>query len=199
MLYQIHRFPAELIDVIHLEGGTRVVIRPILPQDEALAGEFFRDLPAPARYDRFMSAMREPSPELLRRLTQVDYADHVALVAEIFVEGREMVIAEARYARGDDGASAEFGVSVAEPWQGKGLASLLLAKLACRAASVGIQRLEGVTLATNDKMLHLARKAGFTVRRSLEFRGQMQLSKDLSPPREGHPCSDLERASLAAA
>lgn len=199
MLYQIHHFPADLIDVVHLPGGTRVVIRPILPQDETLAGEFFRDLPAHARYDRFMSAMREPSPELLRRLTQVDYANHVALVAEIFVDGRETVIAEARYVRGDDPAAAEFGVSVAESWQGKGLASLLLGKLACRAASAGIERLEGITLATNSKMLHLARKAGFTIRPSHEFRGQMQLAKAVGP---GHPdpaCNDLERAPMAAA
>ena len=58
MLYQIHRYPAELIDVVRLAGGQRVVIRPVLPQDEGLTADFFRDLPAPARYDRFMSPMR---------------------------------------------------------------------------------------------------------------------------------------------
>lgn len=36
MLYQIHRYPAELIDVVWLAGGQRVVIRPVLPQDEDL-------------------------------------------------------------------------------------------------------------------------------------------------------------------
>ena len=58
MLYQIHRYPADLIDVVRLAGGQRVVIRPVLPQDEELTGAFFRNLPAPARYDRFMSPMR---------------------------------------------------------------------------------------------------------------------------------------------
>ena len=47
---------------------------------------------------------------------------------------RETVIAEARYVRHADGRSAEFAVSVAEVWQGNGLASLMLSKLACRAA-----------------------------------------------------------------
>ena len=47
-----------------------------------------------------MSPMRELPPELLQRFTQVDYADHVALVAEVFADGRETVIAEARYVRG---------------------------------------------------------------------------------------------------
>ena len=36
MLYQIHRYPADLIDVVRLAGGARVVIRPVLPQDEDL-------------------------------------------------------------------------------------------------------------------------------------------------------------------
>ena len=41
MLYQIHRYPAELIDVVWLPGGRRVVIRPVLPQDEELTTAFF--------------------------------------------------------------------------------------------------------------------------------------------------------------
>ena len=36
MTYQIHRYPAELIDVVRLTGGARVVIRPVLPQDREL-------------------------------------------------------------------------------------------------------------------------------------------------------------------
>ena len=46
MLYQIHRYPADLIDVVHLSDGQRVVIRPVLPQDEAADR---RLLPRPAR------------------------------------------------------------------------------------------------------------------------------------------------------
>ena len=39
--------------------------------------------------------------------------------------------------------SAEFAIAVAEGWQGLGLASLLLNKLICRAASAGITHLVG--------------------------------------------------------
>src|SRR5438552_13389701 len=106
MIYQIHRYPADLIDVVRLAGGERVVIRPVLPQDEDLTVAFFRDLSAPARYDRFMTPMRELPRELLQRFTQVDYADHLALVAEVFADGRETVIAEARYVRGPDASPA---------------------------------------------------------------------------------------------
>jgi acetyltransferase len=198
MTYQIHRYPAELIDVVRLGGGERVVIRPVLPQDVDLTTAFFRNLSPPARYDRFMTSMRELPSELLRRFTQIDYADHLALVAEVFVEGRETVIAEARYVRRPDPTVAEFAVSVAESWQGKKLASLLLSKLACRAAAAGVCRIVGETLATNAKMISLARKAGFTITPSPEVRGLMLLEKALHAPLPGQPCNDTEAAPLAA-
>jgi len=178
MLYQIHRYPADLIDVVRLEGGRRLVIRPVLPQDADLTRAFFGSLPAADRYDRFMSPMRSLPPELVKRFTDVDYDDHLALVGELIEDGQETVVAEARYARlAGDPAAAEFAVSVAEAWQGNGLATLLLGKLARRAASSGIRRIVGETLATNARMLHLARKAGFAVRPSPGARGIMLLEK----------------------
>ena len=196
MIYQIHRYPADLIDVVRLADGQRVVIRPVLPQDEELTVAFFRSLSAPARYDRFMGPMRELPPELLQRFTHVDYADHVALVAEVFAGGRETVIAEARYARLPEQA-AEFAVSVAEPWQGKGLASRMLAKLACRAAADGVERIVGETLGTNGRMLSLARKAGFTIRQSPDVRGLMLLEKVLNAPAPGTPCGQEDARAAA--
>ena len=198
MTYQIHRYPAELIDVVALAGGQRVVIRPVLPQDEDLTRAFFRSLSPPARYARFMTAMAELPRELMRHFTQVDYADHLALVAEVFMDGREIVIAEARYVRKPDRTSAEFAVSVGEPWQGRGLARLLLGKLACRAAAGGVERMVGETLASNARMLALARKAGFTIRPSSEVRGLMLLEKALPAPPSGQMCHGAEVAALAA-
>ena len=188
MLYQIHHYPAELIDVVWLAGGQRVVVRPVLPQDEDLTTAFFGNLPAPARYDRFMSPMRNLPPELIRRFTNIDYAGHLALVAEVFDDGRETVVAEARYVRGPDPSAAEFAVSVADEWQGQGLASRLLGKLLCHASTAGVQRMVGETLATNDKMLHLARKAGFTLTRSADVRGLMLLERVVNAAKPGTPC-----------
>jgi acetyltransferase len=180
MTYQIHRYPADLIDVVYLKGE-RVVIRPVLPQDQALTAAFFGDLSARARQQRFLSAMRSPPPQLLARLTQVDYTSHLALVAEVFRDGRESVIAEARYAVGRDRSEAEFAIAVAEAWQGLGLARRLLATLVRRAAEAGIRRLVGETLDSNERMLKLAQRAGFSSTRSLNTRGLMRLQKTLAP------------------
>jgi acetyltransferase len=197
MVYQMHRYPAELIDVVCL-SAERIVIRPVLPQDEDLTSAFFRGLSPRSRHDRFMMSLRELPGDLMRRFTQIDYRDHMALIAEVFANGREIVIAEARYVRKPDPAVAEFAVSVAEPWQGKGLARLLLAKLACRAAALGVERMVGETLASNARMLALARKALFTIRPSGEVRGVMLLERELSAPRAGQGCNAVEVDALAA-
>jgi len=163
MTYRSHRYPAELIDVAHLTGGERVVIRPVLPQDRELLVRFFHDLSPAARCSRFMHPTSEPSLKLIRQFTQVDYATHVALIAEIFAEGRETVIGEAGYARAVERSSAEVSVSVAERWQRKALAKLMLAKLECGAAAEGVRRIVGETFADNETMISLARKAGFII------------------------------------
>jgi RimJ/RimL family protein N-acetyltransferase len=186
----IHRYPTELIDVVHLTDGKRVVVRPVLPQDRELMVAFFHDLSADARCGRFMHPVNEPSSELLREFTHVDHANHVALVAELFVDGRETVIGEARYVRAADPASAEVSVSVAEPWQGKGLANLMLTKLERRAAAVGVRRIIGETLATNEKIISLARKAGFVISESA--RGVMRLEKTLALRDDERSCTVFE-------
>jgi RimJ/RimL family protein N-acetyltransferase len=190
MPYQIHRYPAELIEVISLTHGQRVVVRPVLPQDRELMVAFFHGLSADARCNRFMHPVSEPSSELLRQFTQVDYTSHVALVAEVFLDGRETVIGEARYVRAADASLAEVSLSVAELWRGKGLAKLMLTKLERHATAAGVRRLFSETLATNQKVLSLAVKAGFVIAESADMDGVMRLEKTLGPRNHIHRCAD---------
>jgi acetyltransferase len=183
MMYEIHHYPAELIDVVHPAGGGRVVLRPVLPQDRELLDAFFHNLSSDARCNRFMHPLNDPPSRLLREFTEVDYTNHVALIAETFVDGREIVIGEARYVRdADNHLSAEFAISLADAWQGKGLARFMLARLERRAASAGVRRLSGEALATNKRMLSLAARAGYSISTSLGMPGAMRLEKKLITP-----------------
>jgi acetyltransferase len=181
MTYGIHHYPAELIDVVNLADGQRAVIRPVLPQDHELLAAYFHDLSSEARCNRFMHPVSEPSSALLQHFTQVDYTTHICIIAEIFVNGRETVIGEARYVRGSDAQSAELAVSVAESSRRKGLARLMLVKLEGRAAAAGIRQIVGEALAINKGMLLLARKTGYAISKSLSARGVMRLEKILAP------------------
>ena len=121
----------------------------------------------------------------------MDYANHVALVAEVFVDGRETVVGEARYVRAADASSAEVSLSVAELWQGKGLAKLMLTKLERHAAAAGVRRLFSETLATNEKVLSLALKTGFVITETADADGVMRLEKTLEPRNHKHRCADF--------
>jgi hypothetical protein len=61
MTYQIYHYPAELIDVVHLSDGERVVIRPVLPQDRELMVAFFHDLSPGARCNRSFRCCSKPA------------------------------------------------------------------------------------------------------------------------------------------
>ena len=97
--------------------------------------------------------MRNLPPELLSALHAMSTTPTTsALVAEVFVDGRETVVAEARYApAGRPVGRRSSRCPWPSQWQGKGLASLLLNKLLCHAATAGIERVVGETLANQRR------------------------------------------------
>jgi hypothetical protein len=64
-----------------LRGGTRVLIRPIAPEDKACLADGLRRLSAETIRRRFLAAKPRFSSSELRYLTEVDGVNHIALVA----------------------------------------------------------------------------------------------------------------------
>jgi len=136
MTYTIYRYPVHLIDVVELADGSRVTIRPTLPQDLELQRQFFRTLSAENRYRRFMTPVNDLPETLVERLASIDYRSHLALLAEVFEDGRETMIGEARYVvDAADPATCEFAIAVADDWQARGIARALLGRLERQAAA----------------------------------------------------------------
>jgi len=154
----IHPYPAELEGELNLRDGLAVRVRPIRPEDAALELAFFNGLSERSRYHRFMQHLPELPPRMLARFTQLDYDRELALVA---IEKGEF-IAVGRYAPNPDGKSAEFALTVADAWQGKGLGRALLERLCNAAREAGYRALYGHILAENREMLDLAMRLGFT-------------------------------------
>jgi acetyltransferase len=117
----------------------------------------------------------------LERLTQIDYRQQQALLAETFVGDQALAVAEARYVVDDSGRECEFAVVVADEWQHLGLARRLLQALVRSAAEAGLQTMAGDVLATNHAMLSLARSLGFQVLRHPDGGAQvLRVQKALS-------------------
>jgi acetyltransferase len=159
----IHPYPSHLISTWTVPSGTAVTIRPIKPEDAELESEFVRSLSAETKYYRFMNTMRELPPAMVARLTQIDYDREMAFVATLNVEGIEKEIGVCRYAVNPDGESCEFAVVVADDWQHRGLARKLMGVLIETARSRGIQYMNGVFLANNDRMLKFVQRLGFVL------------------------------------
>jgi GNAT superfamily N-acetyltransferase len=181
MTYTIARYPVHLIDVIRLIDGSRITIRPTLPQDLELQREFFRSLSTEGRYRRFMVPLNELPEVVAQHFISIDYRSHVALLAEVFDDGREIMIGEARYVVDEhDPATSEFALAVADDWQGRGIGRVLLARLECEATASGIRRMLADTFYDNKAMRALAASNGYTVRANREDARLVKLEKQLS-------------------
>jgi acetyltransferase len=153
----IHPYPVELEGEIRLRDGRSVRVRPIRPEDAGRELRFFNGLSDQSRYQRFMQYVRELSPRMLARFTQLDYDRELALVA--LWQGE--FVAVGRYAPNADGTTAEFALTVADDWQGKGLGHALLEKLCDAARAAGYGALYGHILDANREMMALASHLGF--------------------------------------
>ena len=78
-------------------------------------------------------------------------------------DGAPLLVGEGVLAIGADGMTAELALSVADPWQGRGIGRSILASIGLRAAAAGARHLTGELLHTNHRMRALAQAAGFAV------------------------------------
>jgi acetyltransferase len=117
----IHPYPKSLERELTLKDGTRVLLRPIRPEDAEAERRFVARLSHRTLYLRLHAPVRELSVEQLIRFTQIDYDREMAFVA-VDMDGEPGEIrAIGRYNRLADGERAEFGITVEDSWQGRGL------------------------------------------------------------------------------
>jgi len=138
-----------------------VTVRPVGARDAEMLQAYVRELSASARYNRFFGPLRELPPAELARVTQMNGPSRTTLVAEI-ASPRPVIIGELRYAV-LSAAACEFAISVADNWRRRRLGTLLLERLQCGVRALGVERLVGDVLRSNEPMLAFAHKAGFGI------------------------------------
>lgn len=183
----IHPYPSELVTHCELRGGERVTLRPIRPEDAGIEQAFVRRLSPASRYFRFMGAVRELTPTMLMRFTQIDYDREMAFVATRTEDGVETEIAVARYISNPDGSSCEFAAVVEDAWQRRGLGRIMMRQLIAHAQSRRLTRMIGHILNNNTGMLALCAELGFTVEHDGEMAGTRRAALALAPPAKAAP------------
>jgi len=154
---------AEFISVeLRMRDGRRVKLRAVRADDKDKLQATLRGLSAESRYARFMAPLRELSPQMLERATRPDAERELQLVAAVGEGGQEKIVAGARYSAAPGSRDCEFAIAIIDEWQGQGLARPLLESLMRAARARGFERMEGYILASNSRMLGLAKRLGFT-------------------------------------
>jgi GNAT superfamily N-acetyltransferase len=177
------------VHTLCLPGGEHVVVRAAAPGDADMLQAYVRKLSASARYNRFFGALSELPPAELRRVTHTNGLSRATLIAEI--HGSEAImIGELRYAVLSDNA-CEFSISVADNWRSRGLGRLMLENLHCRMRALGVERLVGDVLKSNETMLTFVMKIGFTIApRSADPRA-VRIVKDMAAAQARLTCAEL--------
>ncbi len=180
---------------VTLPDGTRLLLRPIVPADKDALSAGFERLSPESRYRRFFAPVTHLSTGMLRALTEVDYDNQFAWVALACEDDRTHLVGVGRYVRLEDPKGAEVAVAVIDPYQGRGIGTLLLDALVLEALRAGICRFEGEVLANNGPMRAVLTGADSHFSRG-EERGTTRFQIDLPERAEElrtHPVAEIFR------
>lgn len=159
--FAILPYPKEWEKTIQLVDGSDALVRPVKPEDDALFREFFSRVTDDDLRLRFFQSVRHFSHDFIARLTQIDYARSIALVAINPLSGEMLgavrLLADANYDRG------EYGILVRSDLKGHGIGWQLMQIMIDYARRIGLNIIEGQVLRENSTMLAMCRHLGFKV------------------------------------
>jgi RimJ/RimL family protein N-acetyltransferase len=182
-------------DALRARSGEAVIVRFVEPRDAEALQNYFRSLSTRSRYNRFLGATNELPPSQLEQFIHIGEADRFSVIATMLVDGREIIVGEARYAFEHGGI--EFGLSIDDRWQGHGIGKALLKNLECRAASFGADRLFGDTLRSNEAMIGLARKSGYAFMATPGDWRLVRFAKHIDAEPRDIPCASWKLAAAS--
>ena len=142
-----------------LRDGSRIEIRALKPTDrDQLQGAVGR-MSDESIQRRFFAPKRHFSEREIDFFLNVDFVNHVALVAVLNVEGRPLIVGGGRYIVIQPGI-AEVAFGLDDTYQGRGIGGLLMKHLSVIAREGGLRQLVAEVLPGNVAMLSVFKKAG---------------------------------------
>ncbi len=173
-------------DVARLEGplplhdGNVIHVRAIRPDDDERLRVFHRQLSPDAIIFRFFHLLPELPTQDAEHFTHVDYVNRMALLATMESGTEEEILGVVRYDRIGDTA-AEVAFVVADTWQGHGIATALLHRLASYARAKGITTFVAITMGSNARMIEVLRNSGFPMTTQYS-QGTLEVHLDITKP-----------------
>ena len=186
-------------DILRLRNGASLTVRFVQPRDAEALQTYFRGLTARSRYNRLLGAASELPQSVLSQFVRVGEGEGFSAVATMMHDGVETIVGEIRYAFDVAESRLEFGISIADRWQGFGIGAALMSNLECRAASLGATEIYGDTLRANEAMIRLARKSGYAFTPTPGDWKLVRFEKHIAIARDEIPCASWRIAAQQAA
>ena len=143
-----------------LRDKRRVEIRALRPDDRAELLAAVGRTSEQSLYRRFFAVKGSFTEPEIAFFLNIDFINHVALVAVLEELERPRIIGGGRYIVVQPG-QAEVAFVVVDQYQGQGIGSALLRHLATLARTAGIDELIAEVLPDNISMLKVFEKSGF--------------------------------------
>jgi RimJ/RimL family protein N-acetyltransferase len=154
--------PATYSATERLRDGRPVEIRALRPDDkQGLIAAVERSSPQ-SLYRRFFGAKSKFSEAEVAFFLNIDFVNHVALVAVVEEGGRAVIVGGGRYIVQRPGR-AEIAFAVIDQYQGQGLGPALLRHLVVLGRNAGIKEFVAEVLADNRSMLKVFERSGLAV------------------------------------
>ena len=117
-------YPKEWERHTTLRDGTRILVRPLRPEDESLYAPFFAAVTKNDVRLRFFAPVKEFDHAFLARLTHIDYGRAMAFIALDDSSGRMLGVVRLQANANND--TAEYAIFVRSDLKGRGLGLLLM-------------------------------------------------------------------------
>ncbi len=150
-------------------GDRTVRVRPVRVADEEALQDLFYRLSDESTYQRFLHFKQSHPHEEMLTLVNPDYENNMALVAWDETAGHtHEIIAMSRYDVDLATRMADIAFVVRDEWQGRGLGTILMRRMAEIAQARGLAGFTATVLSTNRKMLGVFQRSGLRVRSKLD-------------------------------
>lgn len=164
-----------------LPTGKTIEIRALKPEDRSDFVAAVGRASSQSLYRRFFAVRRHFTEDETSFYLNVDFQNHVALVATAEENGHSTIVAGGRYIVVRPG-QAEVAFTVLDEYQGQGIGAALLRHLIAIARQAELKQLVAQVLPENSAMLKVFRKSGLKCAQKREA-DSIHVTLELCPER----------------
>jgi RimJ/RimL family protein N-acetyltransferase len=157
-----------MVDAAHysarelMRDGSPIEIRSLRQADQGQLLAAVERTSKESLYRRFFGPKREFTDKEIEFFTNIDFVNHVALVAVVDQPGGGSIVGGGRYIVVQPG-TAELAFAVVDQYQGQAIGAALLHHLIAIARAAGLKEFVADVLPSNTPMLKLFAKCGLPV------------------------------------